>query len=99
MNNEERIEYAKLFKKIIIANIREARLNKGWTQEQLAEAISVSNSYYRRMESEKGDDYISTFTVWLISKALDVSLDQLLDFDMEAFRPVIEKAMQRKHNS
>ena len=99
MNREERIEYAKLFKKIIIANIREARLNKGWTQEQMAEAISVSNSYYRRMESEKGKDHFSTFSIWLVAKALDADLNELLDFDIDAFRPTIEKAIRENKNS
>lgn len=99
MNKEERNQYAKLFKKVIIANIREARLNKGWTQEQLAEAISVSNSYYRRMESEKGKDHFSTFSIWLVAKALDVDLNELLDFDMDAFRTTIEKAIQESNHS
>ena len=49
--------------------------------------------------SEKGEDYISTFSIWLIAKALDADLNELLDFDMKAFRPVIEKAMQKKHSS
>ena len=97
MDKEERKIYEKFFKKIVIEHIREARIEKGWTQARLAEAVSVSHEYIRDLESEKGDDYFSTFTVWLISKALDVSLDQLLDFDMEAFRSVIEKAMQGKY--
>ena len=99
MNQEEKKEYEKFFKKIIIEHIREARLEKGWTQAQIAEAACVSHEFIRDLESEKGEDYISTFSIWLIAKALDADLNELLDFDMEAFRPVIEKAMQKKHSS
>ncbi len=98
INKDERKIYEKIFKKVVIEHIRDARIEKGWTQAQLAEAICVSHEYIRNLESEKGDNYFSTFTVWLISKALDVNLDQLLDFDMEAFHSVIEKAMQGKIN-
>lgn len=96
MNREERNLYESFFKKMVIEHIREARISKGWAQAQLAEAIDVSHEFIRSLESLKGKNTFSTFTVWRISKVLDVSLDILLDFDMEAFRPIVEKAMQRK---
>ena len=99
MDKEERKEYEKFFKKVVIEHIREARKEKGWTQAQLAEAVCVSHEFIRNLESQKGDDHFSAFTVWLISRVLDVDLNDLLDFDMESFRSVIEKAMQKNHRS
>ena len=99
MSREERKLYEIFFKKVVIEHIREARLEKGWTQAKLAEEIDVSHEFIRALESEKGKDTFSAFTVWRIAKALDVDLNVLLDFDMEAFRTTIEKAMQVKHNA
>lgn len=96
MNREERNLYELYFKKMAIEHIREVRISKGWTQAQLASAIDVSHEFVRSLESLKGKNTISLFTVWRISKALDVSLDDLLEFDIEQFRPIIEKAMQEK---
>lgn len=93
MNRDERNLYELYFKKMAIEHIREARISKGWTQARLAEAIDVSHEFIRSLESLKGKNTFSAFTVWRISKALDVSLDNLLEFNMEQFRPIIEKAM------
>lgn len=94
MNREERKLYESYFKKLAIERIREARISKGWTQAQLADAIDVSHEFIRSLESLKGKNTFSLFTAWRISKALDVSLDYLLEFNMGQFRPIIEKAMQ-----
>lgn len=96
MNREERNLYELYFKKIAIEHIRDARISKGWTQARLANAIDVSHEFVRSLESLKGKNTISLFTAWRISKALHISLDNLLEFDMEQFRPIIEKAMQEK---
>ena len=53
MNKEERKFYEMFFKKIVIEHIREARIEKGWTQAQLAEAIDVSHEFVRALESQK----------------------------------------------
>lgn len=94
MDYEERKLWEQLFKKVVIEHIREARISKGWTQVQLAEAIDVSHEFIRSLESVKGKNTFSAFTIWRISKVLDVSLDVLLDFNMDEYRPFIEKAMQ-----
>lgn len=99
MDKEERKLYEIFFKKIVIEHIREARIEKGWTQAQLAEAIDVSHEFIRALESEKGKDTFSTFTIWRISKALEVDLNILLDFDMDSFKPIIKKAMQGRDDS
>lgn len=93
MDYEERKLWEQLFKKVVIEHIREARISKGWTQAKLAEAVGVSHEFIRSMESVKGKNAFSTFTIWRISKALDVSLDVLLDFNMDVYRPFIKKAM------
>lgn len=93
MNYEERKLWEQLFKSVVIEHIREARISKGWTQAQLAEAIDVSHEFIRSLESVKGKNSFSTFTIWRISKALDVSLDVLLEFHMDEYRSFIEKAM------
>ncbi|GEM_PF-2339379 len=96
MNRDERNLYELYFKKIVIEHIRDARIAKGWTHAQLADAIDVSHEFVRSLESLKGKNTFSAFTAWRISKALNVSLDDLLEFDMEQFRPIIEKAMREK---
>ena len=94
MDYEERKLWEQLFKKVVIEHIREARISKGWTQVQLAEALDVSHEFIRSLESVKGKNTFSAFTIWRISKVLDVSLDVLLNFNMDEYRPFIEKAMQ-----
>lgn len=94
MDYEERKLWEQLFKKVVIEHIREARISKGWTQVQLAEAIDVSHEFIRSLESVKGKNTFSAFTIWRISKVLDVSLDVLLNFNMDEYRPFIEKTMQ-----
>ena len=94
MDYEERKLWEQLFKKVVIEHIREARISKGWTQVQLAEAIDVSHEFIRSLESVKGKNTFSAFTIWRISKVLDVSLDVLLNFNMDEYRLFIEKAMQ-----
>lgn len=95
MNREERKLYELYFKKMVIEHIRNIRISRGWTQARLAEAVDVSHEFIRSLESLKGKDTISLFTAWRISKALNVSLDVLLDFNMEQFRPIIENAKQQ----
>ena len=96
MNRDERNLYELYFKKIVIEHIRDARIAKVWTQARLADAIDVSHEFVRSLESLKGQNTFSAFTAWRISKALNVSLEELLECDMEQFRSIIEKAMREK---
>ncbi len=93
MDRNERQLYEKFFKQVVTDNIRHYRMKKGWTQSMLADAIDVSHEFIRSLESEKGKKSFSAFTVFRISKALGVSLDDLLDFDMDIFRPIVEKSV------
>jgi len=56
--------------------VRKHRLLKGWTQEMLAEQISVSTSFVGHIE--RGSRKPSLETVVAIANTLEVSLDYLL---------------------
>ena len=77
------LESDELFK-IIGTNVKYYRklynLNKGkMTQENLAELVDVSTALIGNLESEKISQGISVFTLWKISKVLDVPIENLFD--------------------
>ncbi|MBQ7522176.1 MAG: helix-turn-helix transcriptional regulator [Clostridia bacterium] len=55
--------------------IREERLNKGFTQEQLAEKVNISLNFMSLIENGKN---MSVQTLVNLANALDVSIDYLL---------------------
>ena len=62
---------------VIRRNIKAFRKAKGWTSAQLAEAVGLSHDFLRQIESEKVRYNFSVETFYRISKALEVSMDQL----------------------
>ena len=77
------MQSSELFK-IIGKNIKYYRklynLEKGkMTQEKLAELTDVSIALIGNLESEKIDQGLSVFTLWKISKALEIPIAQLFD--------------------
>ena len=64
---------------IIGLRIKEARLNKKITQEKLAEKIDVSTAFIGNLESNKIKQGLSVYTLYKLSKALGVSVDDLLN--------------------
>ena len=55
-------------------------LNKGkMTQENLAELVDVSTALIGNLESEKISQGISVVTLWKISQALEVPVENLFD--------------------
>ena len=77
------LQSSELFK-IIGKNIKYYRklynLEKGkMTQEKLAELTDVSLSLIANLESEKIEQGLSVFTLWKISKALEVPIEKLFD--------------------
>ena len=79
----ENMQSADLFK-IIGKNIKYYRnlynLEKGkMTQEKLAELADVSTALIANVESDKINQGISVFTLWKISKALEIPVENLFD--------------------
>jgi transcriptional regulator with XRE-family HTH domain len=72
-------------------NLRKIRTGQCLTQKQLAEAIGISTSYYTNIEN--GRQRPSVYTLYRISRYLQVSMDSLLNdgpddtsiSDIEAF--------------
>ncbi|HPJ82098.1 MAG TPA: helix-turn-helix transcriptional regulator [Saccharofermentans sp.] len=58
------------------SRIRQHRTQKGWTQEGLAQRISVSTSFVGHLE--RGSRKASLETIVSISNALSISMDYLL---------------------
>ena len=59
-------------------NIKKYRKEKGMTSAELAELIDLSHEFIRQIESEKVANTFSVDTLYRISVALDVSLDDLI---------------------
>lgn len=59
-------------------NIRKYRMKKGITSAQLAEMVDLSHDFIRQIESDKVANSFSVETLYRISKALDVPIDELV---------------------
>ena len=89
----ENIQSTDLFK-VIGKNIKYYRslynLEKGkMTQEKLAELADVSTALIANVESDKINQGISVFTLWKISKALEIPVENLfsgIDKDNHSLR-------------
>ena len=55
--------------------IRVARLQKGWTQVELADAAGLSSNYVARLE--RGELGASLYVASRLAEALDITLDLL----------------------
>ena len=60
-------------------NIKNIRKEKGYTQEYLAEKISVHPTYIGKIESGKSNP--STILLFKLSRALSVTIPTLFKFD------------------
>jgi len=67
-----RIKFAK--------RLRELRLKKEWTQEQLAEFADLSYRHVQRLESLKNPPPAKIDTLEKLAKAFKLSISKLLDF-------------------
>lgn len=68
---EKDIDYS-----IIGERIRQARKNKGWSQEKLSEEIDVATAFLSRVE--RGHSQINLKRLAQISRALEVPLEKLI---------------------
>jgi transcriptional regulator with XRE-family HTH domain len=59
--------------------IKQVRLEKGFSQEQLGLAIDVSQTYISEIES--GTHNISLYVAYKIANSLGVRIDDLTNFD------------------
>ena len=72
--------------------IREARRKCGFSQEQLAERLSVSRSAIAKWETDKGLPDVGNLKI--LARLLNVSVDHLLDETQTVDEPVIRENYQ-----
>ena len=68
---------------IIRKNIKKYRKQRKMTSAELAEMVDLSHDFIRQIESEKTAYNFSVDTLYRISVALDVKLDDLIKEDDE----------------
>ncbi len=69
--NDKKFNFNPDIKQVIAENIRKFRLEKGYTQEQLAVYAERSPEFVRRIESELGERGFSIETLYRISIVLE----------------------------
>lgn len=67
--------------KIFGNHLKLLRIEKGMTQEDLAEKAEFSRSYFTEIETGKRN--ISLINLNKLARALEVSLSELMDFNKE----------------
>jgi len=72
VNNDE------YYYKIIRKNIRKYRLEKKITSAELAEMVGLSHDFIRQIQSDKTSYNFSVETLYKISIALNVTIDELI---------------------
>lgn len=78
------------FRQALGKNLRRLRKEKGLTQESLYLESGISRSHIAMIETGKRDITISA--LFKISRALNITLDKIFDFDdLEKFQFDIEK--------
>ena len=75
---QEKIKTKEEVKEQISFNIRKYRKERNITQEKLADNADISYDFMRRIESSSGKCGFSIYTIYKISLALDVTIDELL---------------------
>lgn len=74
----KRVYFSKSIYDTIRKNVRKYRKQKNLTSSDLAIMVGITDEYMRRLESEKAKCGFSFETLYKISVALDVSIDDLL---------------------
>jgi len=72
MGKEIRVRFAK--------RLRELRLKKKWTQEELAEYADLAYRHVQRLESAKNPPPAKIDTIEKLAKAFGITIAQLLKF-------------------
>jgi len=68
-----------IFYSTIRANIKKYRSQQGLTAAQLAEMAGLSHDYLRQIESEKDRHHVSLISLYKLSQALGIKIDDLLE--------------------
>ena len=76
---KKEINFNQNINKTIVDNIVKYRKLKGFTQEQLAYYIGLSNEFIRRVETSKGKRGYSVNTIYKISVVLGVRIDKFFE--------------------
>ncbi len=71
MDKDIRVKFAK--------RLRELRLKKKWTQEQLAEYADLSYRHVQRLESTKNPPPTKIDTIEKLAKAFGITISKLLN--------------------
>lgn len=83
---EKIVEYDEDIYNTIRKNIRKYRKEKYITSSQLAEFVDLSHDFIRQIQSDKAGHNFSVKTLYKISVALGVTMDDLIsnpDYDKE----------------
>jgi transcriptional regulator with XRE-family HTH domain len=78
---------------LVGARLRERRLERGITLRQFARDIDVSASFISQLETGKAQPSVATF--YSICAALDISIDELFNYDDPVDPPAEEAALGR----
>lgn len=63
---------------IVCENISKYRKQRGLTQQVLSEKIDISHEYLRQLESKRGQKDFTFYTLYKISQALEIPIDDFL---------------------
>ena len=63
---------------IVCGNIKKYRNQRGLTQQELSEKIEMSHEYLRQLESDKGQKDFTFYSLYKISRALKVPIDDFI---------------------
>lgn len=76
-------------------NIKRLRINKGMTQEQLAELMNLSSAAVSKWESS--NTYPDITTLMPLARIFDVSIDELMGYDAAREDAAIEAVLEKYH--
>ena len=76
------------------ARVKKARLDRGWTQGRLAEAVGISASFLSNIEV--GRQAMNVRTLLAISNVLNVSADWLLNTETDSGARAVSEEIERE---
>ena len=83
MINLKQVEFDNNIYNTIRKNIRKYRKERKMTSAELAEIVGLSHEFIRQIQSDKAAYNFSVETLYRISVALDVRLDDLIKKDSD----------------